>query len=112
MVTVANSVSVYPVSCSSVVWLQSEAILFVLVLVILSPCHTQMHCRGPDSSNAVIVLQVTLKYVEALIGCTDAVTAVAVTVSVTTAMHQRMNWRHCRGHFSVFYVLQWLTRRS
>ena len=35
-----------------------------------------MHCRGHDSGNAVVVWQVTLKYVAALIGCNDAIIAV------------------------------------
>ena len=42
----------------------------------LSPCHTIgciAICRGHDSGNAVVVWQVTLKYVEALIGgCAEA----------------------------------------
>ena len=34
-----------------------------------------MHYRGHDSGNAVVMRQVTLKYVEALIRCSDTVIA-------------------------------------
>jgi len=50
---------------------------------VLCPCHIQTHGHCHDSSDAVVVWQVTLKYMEALIRCSDTVLA-AVSAMVRT----------------------------